>query len=113
MNKITELLKQIPITYLDVLILVIIYLVMRDILPHVPYINLMTNGLAGKLVVLWIAFILLTRLSANNLLFMSGIVLGVHFLTVVWGINVEGQSFGLLIYISLVFFTFKIMKENR
>ncbi|RJQ27607.1 hypothetical protein C4577_01065 [Candidatus Parcubacteria bacterium] len=113
MEKINKLSQQLPLTLQQLLILVIIYLAMRDIGPNTPYVNLITTDLAGKLVILWLVIILMIKPSVNKLLLWSGFILGIHFVTVSWGAREEGQSFGLLIYIALLFAAFKLVKERN
>lgn len=78
------------------LILILIYLILRDFTENIPYLNLLVQSQGNRLVVIWIVFILVyySSLTINKI-----IVAIVFFLL----LNIFNMSVGLIIYISLFF----------
>lgn len=112
MRRVIETIKQKPSILPLAVIMVVAYVIMNDVLSLVPYLNILTKGLAAKLVVLWVLMICLIRPSTNVLLIMSGIILLLDSLSIMLGLELENQGFGLMIYASLLYLAYKLFKER-
>lgn len=104
MKKMTNLVS-IFIKYITKpLILILVYLVLRDFVENIPYINLLGQTEGNILVVVWIVCVLLynSSFTINKIIIASIIFLS---------LNVFSISVGLIIYISLFFIGFYYLKQ--
>lgn len=111
MVKIIKLLQSQPLTVKGVILLVVTYLLSRDIFPSIPYINILTGDISGKLVLLWTIMLLLVKPSINALIALIILVLSLNLIIALLSTNGSEESFGLIIYTSLLFLAFKFIRR--
>lgn len=111
MIKIINLITKINLTVPKLIVLILTYLLVRDIFPGIPYINLLIQDVSGQLVIFGAIILVLTKPSVNILLVLSGLLLVFNFLFTILEFSWGGEeSFGLLIYLLLLFFAFRLLK---
>lgn len=85
------------------IILVAIYLFLKDVAIFIPYLNVLTKTLENKLTVIWLVSMILYHLSVNAIV--AGVV-------VIMFLNVFGAHVGSAIYITLIFLLVKMFREK-
>lgn len=111
MIKIVNFITGFRLTVPKLIFLIVVYFLVTDIFPSIPYINLLTKDLSGRFVVFGTLIVALAKPSINTLLVLSGLLLFFNFLFTISELSWGGEeSFGLLIYILLSFVAFKLLK---
>lgn len=85
-------------------LLIIFYMVLRDVAIFIPYLNLFIKDLESRLVIVWLLALVLYRFSLNAI---------VVWIMVFLFLSLFGIHSGLIIYASLILLFFRHIKEMK
>lgn len=99
-NAIINLIDSVP----KLLLLVIFYIALRDVAVTVPFLNVITQGLENRLVIVWLLALLMYKFSHNSI---------VTWIVIFLFLSIYGIHVGLTIYASLILVFIKLLREMR